>query len=151
MLSWLSWCQKEVMHHVYKIHQFGIVCKVYENKKILKLSTQKLLKGYAKFTRCTTKPRRQHQVGLHYTKEKKKPSGKTEQWRNLTYLYLGQVQLNALERILLKVKGEGRMGNQEGGGCLSLRNNNLGKCWSKHSKYLKKYRSSILVPSIVTK
>lgn len=33
MLSWLSWCQKEVMHQVYKIHQFGIVCKVYEKKK----------------------------------------------------------------------------------------------------------------------
>lgn len=89
--------------------------------------------------------------GFALHKGKKKTSGKTEQWHNLTYLYLGQVQLNALERILLKVKGEGRMGNQEGGGCLSLRNNNLGKCWSKHSKYLKKYRSSILVPSIVTK
>lgn len=50
----------------------------------------------------------------------KKPSRKTEQWHNLAYL-LGQIQLIALERILLKVKGEWRKGDQEGGGSLSLR------------------------------
>lgn len=45
---------------------------------------------------------------------------KTEQWHNLAYLYLGQIQLIALEGILLKVKGEWRKGVQERGGCLSL-------------------------------
>lgn len=49
-------------------------------------------------------------------------SEKTEQqWHNIVYLYLGQIQLIALERILLKVRSERREGDQEQGGCLSLR------------------------------
>lgn len=51
----------------------------------------------------------------------KKYFRKIEQWHNLVYLYLGQIQLIALERILLKVKGEWRKGAQERGGCLSLK------------------------------
>lgn len=59
--------------------------------------------------------------GFALNKGEEKTSGKTEQWHHLAYLYLGQLQLIVLERILLKVKGEWRKRDQEGGGHLSLK------------------------------